>query len=210
MPPRASKLALLLCALAACSEDRASPMATPPATASAPMPAHEPVPTAKAEPAAPAPAPEERGAIHFGGFGGAAFGVDEAALRSAWGQPLEGMKPDEPHHCYYLTPTPRPQGGYGTAFMFEDRRFVRVDVDNPDIAAPGGGRIGMRTEEVEAIYPDRIRSQPHEYVEGGRYLRITDAGGGPAALVFETDATGRVTRWRIGLPPQVDYVEGCS
>ncbi|HMT37998.1 MAG TPA: lectin, partial [Thermomonas sp.] len=32
-------------------------------------------------------------------------------------------------------------------------------------------------------------------------------------LVFEVDGTGdeaRATTWRIGLPPQVDYVEGCS
>jgi hypothetical protein len=28
--------------------------------------------------------------------------------------------------------------------------------------------------------------------------------------VFETDAGGTVTEWRAGVPPQVDYVEGCS
>lgn len=204
MPPRASKLALLLFALTACSEDRASPMATPSATATHSMPAA----SAQAVPAAPAA--EESGAIHFGGFGTVAFGADEAALRNGWGQALEGMKPHMPDDCYYLYPAPRPQGGYGTGFMFEGRRFARIDVDNPDIAAPGGGRIGMRTEELEAIYPGRIESQPHEYVEGGRYLRIRDARGGPGVLVFETDAAGRVTRWRVGLAPQVDYVEGCS
>jgi hypothetical protein len=29
-------------------------------------------------------------------------------------------------------------------------------------------------------------------------------------LVFETDAAGKVTEWRAGLPPQVGYIEGCS
>jgi hypothetical protein len=29
-------------------------------------------------------------------------------------------------------------------------------------------------------------------------------------LLFATDADGRVNEWRIGVPPQVDYVEGCS
>jgi len=40
-------------------------------------------------------------------------------------------------------------------------------------------------------------------------LRVT-APQGTGALVFETDAQGRVTRWRAGVPPQVDYVEGCG
>ena len=29
-------------------------------------------------------------------------------------------------------------------------------------------------------------------------------------VIFETDAEGTVTEWRVGLPPQVDYVEGCA
>ena len=29
-------------------------------------------------------------------------------------------------------------------------------------------------------------------------------------LLFETNAEGNVASWRIGVPPQVDYVEGCS
>ena len=40
-----------------------------------------------------------------------------------------------------------------------------------------------------------------------------DPAGGKGVLVFEVDGTGddaRATTWRIGLPPQVDYVEGCS
>lgn len=211
MTPRGMRLALLLCALSACSEDRASPMTTPTSAAS---PA--PIVSAPAEPAAATasvarePRVEDRSTIHFGGFGPAAFGSDEAALRGAWGQALEGAKPDTPDGCYYLFPAPRPQGGYGTAFMFEGLRFVRIDVDNPDIAAPGGGRIGMRDEEIEAIYAGRIASQPHHYVEDARYLRIADADGRPGVLLFETDATGLVTRWRIGIAPQIDYVEGCS
>ena len=46
-------------------------------------------------------------------------------------------------------------------------------------------------------------------MDGARYLRVTRAGS-EAVLVFETDEAGRVQEWRIGLPPQVDYVEGCG
>ena len=38
-----------------------------------------------------------------------------------------------------------------------------------------------------------------------------DAGDvAPTRLVFEVDAAGKVTSWRVGLSPQVEYVEGCS
>lgn len=32
----------------------------------------------------------------------------------------------------------------------------------------------------------------------------------PTRLVFEVDAADNVTSWRVGLSPQVEYVEGCS
>ena len=41
-------------------------------------------------------------------------------------------------------------------------------------------------------------------------LTITAPDGSPAKLVFQVDGVGSVTGWRVGLPPQVDYVEGCS
>ena len=40
-----------------------------------------------------------------------------------------------------------------------------------------------------------------------------DPAGGNAVLLFETDAKGpdaKVTSWRIGVPPAIDYVEGCG
>ena len=93
--------------------------------------------------------------------------------------------------------------------MIEDGRFVRVDVDDPAATAPGGGRIGMAGPEIAALYPGRVESRPHKYVEGASYLRVTREGS-DAVLLFETDADGVVQEWRIGLPPQLDYVEGCS
>ena len=138
------------------------------------------------------------------------WGAQAEALRLGWGGALEGG-PDAAHAaaCYHLFPQPRPAQGYGTAFMIEGGRFVRVDVDDPAATAPGGGRIGMAAAEILALYPGQVEESPHKYVEGARYLRVTREQG-QAALVFETDASGQVQEWRIGLPPQVDYVEGCS
>ena len=93
--------------------------------------------------------------------------------------------------------------------MIEDGKFVRYDVSNDKEVAPGGGKRGMTRDEIKKLYPGAAE-QDHKYVEGGKYLRVKDDAGGNGVLVFETDAAGKVTQWRVGVSPQVDYVEGCS
>jgi len=96
------------------------------------------------------------------------------------------------------------------AFMVESDKFVRYDVGNDKEVAPGGGKVGMDAAQIRKLYGDRVEEQPHKYVEGGKVLRIKADAGSDNALVFEADATGKVTAWRVGQQPQVDYVEGCS
>jgi len=206
---------LLLATVVGCA-DRAPPAPADPAAAVVPDRAADDVPPATAPAEATAAlrangAITADGAISFAGFGTARFGATEQAVREAWGNDLDSLPADEPGGCHYLLPQSRPgRSGYGVGFMFEGERFVRVDVDSSDIVAPGGGRIGMSTTQIGSLYPGPIDRQSHKYVEGGRYLRITDPAGGDGVLLFETDAGGRVTEWRVGVPPQVDYVEGCS
>ena len=214
-------LTLLVLALAACSDERsgerADKQADTAAVAVAPIdqpdddvpPATVPVVPASAATPPTGPVPAD-GAIGYAGFGPARFGANEEAVRMAWGKDIKADTPSEPGGCYYLFPQPRPQAGYGIGFMIEGDKFVRIDVDNADIAAPGGGRIGMGADEIRARYAGRIEEQNHKYVEGGKTLRIKDAAGGNGVLLFATDAAGKVGEWRIGVPPQVDYVEACS
>lgn len=204
-------LGLVMLTLAACNQRNEAPQAPaaasspPAAVASAPaQPASSPKPAATTG-AMPAP-----GAIGFAGFGPAPFGATEEQVRMAWGRELGGLKPEQPGGCYYLMPQPRTPNGYRVAFMFEDDRFVRMDVDAQDIEAPGGGRVGMTSKDIERLYAGHFQRQDHKYVEGGKYLRIPNPDGGSGVVLFETDASGHVTGWRIGEPPQVDYVEGCS
>src|SRR5688572_2066687 len=153
------------------------------------------------------PAP---GTIGFAGFGPAPFGASDEQVRMAWGADLGDARPEQPGGCYYLLPEARSANGYRLGFMIEQDKFARMDVDAVDIEAPGGGKVGMSAQDIDRLYAGRINKQPHKYVDGGQYLRIADAGGGPGVLLFETDAKGVVSSWRIGVPPQVDYVEGCS
>lgn len=146
--------------------------------------------------------------IDFHGFGPARFGDDEESVRIAWGMPLET---DDPlgEGCHYLFRDPRPANGYGIAFMIENGRFVRYDIDSVEYVAPGGGKVGMSADEILSRYEGRVESQPHKYVDDGRYLVVSPADGGPARIVFEVEGDS-VTTWRIGVPPQVHYVEGCA
>jgi hypothetical protein len=151
------------------------------------------------------------GTITFKGFGPANFGATQEDVRMAWGGDLGDGKPDEAGGCYYLVPQPVGTDGFRTAFMIEGDKFVRIDVRRDDVAAPGGGKVGMRKAQVAALYAG-IEEGPHKYTDG-QYLRVKDPAGGSGVMVFETDGAGddaTVTEWRIGIPPQVDYVEGCS
>lgn len=155
-------------------------------------------------------APAE-GTISFAGFGPANFGATAEDVRMAWGGDLGDAKPSEPGGCYYLIPQPVGTEGYRTAFMIEGDKFARIDMRRDDVTAPGGGKVGMTKAQVAALYTG-IQEQSHKYTDG-LYLRIKDAAGGNGVLLFEADGKGddaKVTAWRIGVPPQVDYVEGCS
>ena len=94
--------------------------------------------------------------------------------------------------------------------MFDGGKFVRYDVGNDTEVAPGGGKRGMDAEAIRSRYAGRVEESSHKYVEGGKYLKVTADEGSNGKLVFETDAAGKVSAWRAGVEPQVDYVEGCS
>jgi hypothetical protein len=151
------------------------------------------------------PAP---GAIAFDGFGPAKWGATEEQVRQAWGKDLEGA-PSEPNGCYYLFPEAPTTKGYRFAFMLEGGKFSRIDVRTPDIVAPGGGKVGMDRAALQGAYPGLVE-QRDKYDENARNLRGADPKGGAGVVIFHLDGAGKVTEWRVGVPPQVDYVEGCS
>lgn len=187
----AAALAVLLTACAAAS----SPQAATPAQRRVEQP---PMPARSVEEAQ----------VDFNGIGPLHWDMDAAAVRRAWGRPLYPLQPAaDAQACHYLSPHADRRD---LLFMFEGDRLRRVDVRTTDKVAPGGGRVGSSVETLQRLYAGRIEAQPHKYVAGGQTLVVTPPFGGAARLVFEAGADGVVTAWRIGLPPQVDHVEGCS
>jgi hypothetical protein len=149
--------------------------------------------------------------VGLAGFGPAAFGSNEEAVRIAWGPPgLAAGRPAPGASCYHLTMDPPPPGARGIRFMLEDGRFVRYEVDVDRWIAPGGLRVGDSVANARAAHAGRIEERPHKYVAGALELVVTPADGGSARLVVEIDPSGRIASWRIGVPPQVYYVEGCG
>jgi hypothetical protein len=141
------------------------------------------------------------------GYGALRLGMDEASFRRAWGGALKGGAATG-SDCAMWTPNATVSSA-PLSFMIEHGRFVRYDVRSAEEIAPGGGQVGMSRAAIEQRYAGRISASPHKYEAGAVTLRIAEAST-PAALLFEVGADGKVRGWRVGLPPQVDYVEGCG
>jgi len=179
-----------------------------PVSSSAPAPATSIAQSAILAPATSAPSKAAADSIaHYDGYGDTRFGMDEAAFDQARGDKLSG-KPDEGSSCFYKSEAST-AASRELGFMFENGQFVRYDVYTAEQAAPGGGRVDMTEAQIRALYGKGLEEQRHKYVDGAKYLRVP-APSGKSALLFETDEQGKISRWRVGVPPQVDYVEGCS
>src|SRR5215212_3204380 len=97
-------------------------------------------------------------------------------------------------------------GPKGIMFMVEKGAIARVDVTSGSVATAEGAKIGDSEERIKSLYPGQVAVQPHKYTEG-HYLVITPKGGGDNRIVFDTDGK-KVTRYRSGRMPAVQYVEG--
>jgi hypothetical protein len=118
-----------------------------------------------------------------------------------------GAPHPETQECAYVGLSGLPEG---VSLMTEGGRIVRVDVDDSSqVATARGARVGSTEASVLALYPG-ARVQPHKYEDGHYVVAIP---GAPAdtvhRLVFET-VGGVVKRFRGGVIPAVEYVEGCS
>jgi hypothetical protein len=125
-------------------------------------------------------------------------------------------------NCYYLWPKTGPQGlGLMVISPREEKsilrdrdRIVRVDIfQNKRMTTLRGAKIGNTEAQIKALYPGQIQVTTHQYTgpQGGHYLTFIpkDAADKDYRIVFET-LKGRVTQFRSGKLPEVEYVEGCA
>lgn len=99
-------------------------------------------------------------------------------------------------------------GPKGILIMVEKNEVSRVDVTSGAVATVDGAKIGSTEDQIKSLYPGQVEVQPHKYTSG-HYLVVKPKSGGDNRLVFETDGK-KVTRYRSGKMPAVQYVEGCA
>lgn len=153
-----------------------------------------------------APAPfDSTWSLEVSGIGPVRMGMSVQEVVKA----LDGAVnvPEELGGCDYVFPRGWPEG---LSVMVVDGRVARIEVWGGEIATAEGARIGMSEQEIHALYPGQVEVRPHKYTDGN-YLIITPAGplGAEHRIVFETDGSV-VERYRAGVLPAVEWVEGCA
>jgi hypothetical protein len=154
--------------------------------------------------AATTPAPSAAWTVTENGWGPIRAGMSVADARTALGGDLPEAANRE---CDHVRP---PLGPNGVLIMTVGGRVARVEVSDTTVPTAAGARVGDTEARINALYPGRVQTGPHKYVDG-HYLVVRRGAGADSVyrLVFETNGQ-RVTRYRAGRLPEVEWVEGCS
>ena len=99
----------------------------------------------------------------------------------------------------------------GMRVMVTGGTVARIEIDSSSVATGLGARVGDSEARIRELYGSRVTLQPHKYLPNGRYLIVDPipASDSGLKLVFETDGS-RVTKYRAGRMPEVEWVEGCA
>ncbi|MGB3265480.1 MAG: hypothetical protein WBA89_16170 [Microcoleus sp.] len=156
----------------------------------------------------------ERSKLAINGIGPIRVGmtVDEASRSAGIKFIKSGSGGMDEYQCSYVRPQGAPKG---ISFMVAKDRIARVDINNDRTTTIAGAKIGNTQEQIISLYPGQIKITPHPYVGGppqnGKYLTFVpkDAADKNYRIIFET-SKNRVTRFRSGRLPEVEYIEACS
>lgn len=145
--------------------------------------------------------------LFINGIGTVQVGMTVSQASKAAGTKLVGDSSNK--SCYYVKPKNQPKN---VSFMVTEGRISRVDVrQNTQITTLKGAKIGDTEAQIKSLYPGQIKVTPHKYAQGGHYLTFIPKSSADQnyRVVFETDGK-RVTEFRSGKLPEVEFVEGCS
>lgn len=159
-------------------------------------------------PIVPAPDPEPESdwtVVTTDGVAGIKLGMAPAQAEEITGIDLVSFLPDTTEDCYFLRPSNGPKG---LSVMVANGTIVRIDVQEAPTATPEGARVGDTEKRIIEIYGEGVEITPHKYVDGGHYLTVP-TGDPTKRIIFETDGR-KVTYFRVGMIPHVEWIEGCS
>jgi hypothetical protein len=131
-------------------------------------------------------------------------------LTEAVNMGLLSENPNMKAACDYVFPAVGAGIPDGVSVMVVKGKIARIDVDTGSVTTEEGAKIGDTEDRIKSLYGDDLQVQPHKYIEKGHYMIVRgDSASAGKAIVFETDGQ-RVTMFRGGRLPEVEWVEGCG
>jgi hypothetical protein len=146
---------------------------------------------------------DEDWVIREDGVGPVRIGMTVPQLNVVLHQRFSIPKDKDEQACFYVKPTKHPQ----IAFMIENGRLSRANVDGPGISTTEGVQVGDSEEHARRVYGARLKVEPHKYIDDGHYLTVRSSDG-LYGIRFETEK-GKIQRFYAGRFKAVQYVEGC-
>lgn len=139
------------------------------------------------------------------GIGPLRAGMTLAEANASIGNILETIYQLRPE-CDYVAPANHKPD---ILLMIVNGRVRRVDVRDSSITTENGARLGLSEDSLLTLYKGRFAIGAHRYTLG-HYVVVRPANPVDSfRIVFET-GDGKVTTFRSGLEPQVEWIEGCS
>ena len=158
--------------------------------------------------AAPATTPTYDWKLTPTGWGPVRIGMNRDQVSKALKVELKGDAFDNEGSCIELFP--ESEELKGSYFMFLDGKLSRISVSDPSrVVTPRGIGVGATAEEVREAYGEKLRAEPHHYLDlPAEYLTfwLKPAKSG---VRFETDAQRKVEIIHAG-NDSIQLIEGCA
>ena len=135
--------------------------------------------------------------------------VDEAS-RAAGVRLVNSISGGEEYGCLFF----KPEEPKNLNFMVTNGRIARITVMNDRITTIKGAKIGDTEDRIIALYPGQIQviRAPLRVRENENSKNLTfvpkDAVDKNYRIIFET-YNNKVSRFRSGKLPEVEFIEGC-
>ncbi len=141
--------------------------------------------------------------LTFKGYKNIEIGMKIKDVVKATGLVFSYDSPPEDNECTYAYTKSLP----GLYLMVIDGVVARIDADKGDYRTPEGAKQGDSEKTIRKLYP-KVEVEGQRYVPEGHYL-IVRSPDGSRAIIFDTDGK-KVTAFRVGRMPEVEWVEGCN
>jgi hypothetical protein len=157
---------------------------------------------------APVTAENQGWTVNLHGYGPIRAGMTLAEAAQAGGRQFGEPQMGSQECDYFLFADDTIRGR--AHFMVVNGQIARVDVNDSSISTAEGARMGDSEQRIMELYSGRVTVQPHKYTDG-HYLVVAPGAAVDSGfnLIFETDGQ-KVTTYRAGRMPEVEYIEGCS